>query len=295
VTRIAILLTCLLSASARAATISVVASSFQFTPRTITVQVGDTVQWTGISNTGHNAAQSNGPTDTAYNGTGFYSGPTCCSAPTTFDFTFNSPGIYWYLCEAHAAGFDMRGLVIVVAAATPTVTLTPCPTATESPSFTVSPTFTDSPTITPSFTISDTPNPSNTPTDTPTVSPSFTITVTPSISPTATPTPIVSPTVTLTPGSFAAVMDSRLLASPISGGTLHLWAHLTGRAQQVQLRCYSAVPDLMLVVDLAPGSGDQRWTVDLSSLPAGPVWLQVQTQEDGIWRKGPVMRSYIIK
>jgi plastocyanin len=248
----------LLAARAQASTVAVTVpfSTLIFSPRTITVAVGDTVQWSGLS-AGHNVGQSTGPA--AVNSTGgaggdFYSGPPGTTIDT-YSFTFNSAGDFYYVCDAHGGGgLDMRGLIeVVTATATPTETPVVSPTDTETPGATPSPT------------------------------------------PTISLTPVVSPTFTLTPNSFAGIQDARLVINPVTGGVLHLWAHLLGVPDAVQLRGYSAAYTRVLNVDLAAGPGDQRWNVDVSALPAGPLWLQLWVQQRGDWRRGPVLRSYVIK
>jgi plastocyanin len=255
-TRRLLLFACLgLLARARAATITVAATGgLQFSPRTVTVQVGDTIHWTGLGS-GHNAGQSTGPADnnsTFGAGGDFFSGSTASGVPT-YDFTFNSAGAFYYVCDNHA-GADMKGLIVVEP---------PTPTPTETPVF--SPTDTETPGASPS--------------------PTATITM----------TPVVTPTITQTPGSFAGIQDARLVISPITGNTIRLWARILGTPDSVQLRAYSSAYTQIMNVDLAAGPGDQRWVVDASALPAGPVWLQLWVRQRGDMRRGPVMRSYVIR
>lgn len=281
----------------RAATVAVAASNFQFSPRTVTVNVGDTVQWSGLG-FGHNASQSNGPSDTGYNGSGFTSGSTGSGIPT-FSFTFNGAGAFYYVCDAHAGAFDMRGLVIVAA---PSPTPTPCATPTESPSPSASPSVTLSPTLTP------TPNPSFSVTDSPTPTQSFTVCPSPSatpsasatatLSPTASPSPVLSatPSPTMPALSFAGVEEARLLASPITDGLLRVWARLDGGAQSAELRVYSGAFTLMLTQPLGPQApGAAHWTVPLTDIPPQVIWVQLRVQADGRWRNGPVLRSYVLR
>jgi plastocyanin len=288
---------------------NITAGNFFYSPRTITVAVGDTVHWSGLGS-GHNVAQSTGPDATAYDGTSaFYSGSPTNGIPT-YQFTFNVAGAYYYVCDFHA-GTNMKGLVVVVA---PSPTPTPCVT----PSLSPSPTPTDSPTVSPTPTASDTPDTALSPTDSPTVTESFTASPTasdtPSASPTATPTPsfsesptvspspthtqVLSPTVTptLLLGSFAGVEEARLLASPITGGILRYWARLTGAAQQAELRVYSAAFTLLSVHPLGPQQpGTARWNLALPGLSPQAVWIQLRVQQDGRWRNGPVLRSYVLR
>jgi plastocyanin len=97
-----------------AATYTVTVAFPSFSPSSLTVSAGDTIHWTGLS--GHNVAESANDTSNSYSG-GFYSGAV--SAVTTFDLTL-SAGTYYYICEAHAATFNMRGALFVVPGPVPT-------------------------------------------------------------------------------------------------------------------------------------------------------------------------------
>jgi plastocyanin len=311
-----------------AATINVGVSGLSYVPNNITIAVGDTVHWSGLI--GHNVAQSANAAANTYDGSGFYSGPAI-GGPSTFDWTFTSAGDYYYVCEPHAS-LGMKGQIHVVV---PTPTATPCVTRTPSPTPSVTPTATPSatPSATRTFTASSTPNLSATPTETfsesptfsssptftdsptpspsftnsPTDTPSFSASPTPSITPTATDsptasvtrthTPVLSPTPTITPGvrSFAGVEDAGLLASPITGKVLRLWAAFTGVPDRVELRLYSAAGTLLLVRELPPGPGPQRWTVPLNDVPAGAVWIRLKVSQAGRERQGPLLRSYVIQ
>lgn len=271
----------LLAAAARAATYNISVGNFFFSPNDITIQPGDTVNWNFTSGT-HSATSTGGE---SYDSNLLSSG--------TFSHTFTVVQTNTYVCLAHPS---MTGIIRVVP---PSPTPTPSPTITVTPtiseSFTGSPTFTESPTVTVSPTITDTPNPSDTKTDTPSITPSFTASPSVTLTPTPTATLFVSATVTPTPGSFAGIQDARLVISPIADGRLRLWAHLLGLPEAVQLRVYSAAYNEMLNSELTPGAGDQRWVVDVSSLPPGPIWIQLWVRQRGDWRKGPVLRSYVIK
>lgn len=250
----------LLPLQAAAATVIIGTSGVAFTGANPTIQAGDTIQWNGLS-PGHNVAQTNSLSPMAYNG-GFYSG--AISAVSSFSHQFNSPGTYYYFCEQHA-GANMNGTITVV-------TPTPSPTACLTP------------------THSDTPNPSFSPSDTPTLSP----TPTPSPALTATPSATVTPTPASLAQSFAGVQDLRLLASPIRG-TLRLWAKLQGAADGAELRVFSAAGTLLLARDLGPqGPGDARWAVPLPGLAAQPLWIQLRVRQDGRWRGGPTLRSFLL-
>lgn len=99
---------------------------FQFSPALLTIQVGDTVQWTWGS-IGHST--TSGPC----------SGGTCTGdgtwdsgtqdKPFVFTHVFLTAGTFPYFCSPHGACCGMQGTITVTAASTPT----PTPTATPSP------------------------------------------------------------------------------------------------------------------------------------------------------------------
>ncbi len=88
-------------------TIQVGAPGNQFNPASVTVLVGTTVTWDWAS-TGviHNVVPDGATPPT--------SGPLT-AGPNTYAFTFNTPGMYRYFCQAHGAsgGVGMSGTVIV--------------------------------------------------------------------------------------------------------------------------------------------------------------------------------------
>lgn len=86
---------------------------FAFTPKDITINVGETVRW---SNTGGHHNVNGSKTTFPSNPESFSNGPTSSSA-WTFDFTFNISGVYNYQCDAHSS--NMKGTVTVLAAANP--------------------------------------------------------------------------------------------------------------------------------------------------------------------------------
>ena len=91
-----------------------------FTPKAVTVSVGDTVQWDWA------AGNVNSHSVTADDAS-FDSNPPSGSRMTgTYAFTFNTPGTYAYYCRIHGApgGQGMSGTVVVQAAAAPTSTST---------------------------------------------------------------------------------------------------------------------------------------------------------------------------
>lgn len=91
------------------ADITVVIINNQFTPRDITINVGETVRWDNTEGV-HNV---NGSLATfPANPEGFFSGAPA-AAPWTFDVTFTKPGLYNYQCDVHAGG-GMTGTVTVI-------------------------------------------------------------------------------------------------------------------------------------------------------------------------------------
>ncbi len=89
-------------------------AGFAFSPRTITVAVGDTVTWTNADAQGHTATADEGAFDT-----GRISGGSSASA------TFPTAGTFAYHCSIHPA---MTATIVVRAgAASPPATDTPDP------------------------------------------------------------------------------------------------------------------------------------------------------------------------
>ena len=85
-----------------------------FTPRELTVVVGDTVTWTNSGQAIHNVVSND---DAA---AAFDSGNV--PAGETFSFTFTEPGTYGYACTFHSSGdppTGMVGTITVVAGTTP--------------------------------------------------------------------------------------------------------------------------------------------------------------------------------
>lgn len=80
---------------------------FGFEPAAAAVAPGTTVtwEWTGRGG-GHNVVASQGT---------FNSGPPVEAAGTTFEYTFDKPGVYTYACEPHEA-MGMRGAIFVALA-----------------------------------------------------------------------------------------------------------------------------------------------------------------------------------
>jgi plastocyanin len=99
--------------SSSAASFTVTASGVQFVPSSISINVGDTVTWTGLFSHTVTGNSANEP----FCGNASPPGGSC-------SVTFNAPGSFSYRCVPHA-GFGMTGLVTVApAAAPPSVVIT---------------------------------------------------------------------------------------------------------------------------------------------------------------------------
>ena len=104
---------------ARAATVSVSMSGFQFAPKNQMINVGDTVMWVNRDGTRHD-------TTSGVNGTpnGIWRSPLFGNGGS-FSFRFNNVGTFPYYCTPHVFSFNMVGTITVVAPnAPPTVNLT---------------------------------------------------------------------------------------------------------------------------------------------------------------------------
>jgi plastocyanin len=97
-----------------AATVNVTIQNFAFSPSSVTVDVGDTIQWTNLDGASHSAVTIT---------TGFITAVLAQNQTTTT--TFDRPGVYDYICGVH--GPSMRGAVTVRGAAVPTPSPTPGP------------------------------------------------------------------------------------------------------------------------------------------------------------------------
>ncbi len=98
------------SAAPSAANVPVSAVNFQFQPRTVTINVGDTVVWTNNDAVEHTVTASDGSWDSGLFGQG-----------QTFSRTFDTAGTFNYYCRPHGSpdGSGMAGVVVVRAAAAP--------------------------------------------------------------------------------------------------------------------------------------------------------------------------------
>ena len=96
-----------------------------FSPASVSIQVGDTVEWTwkgdDHSVTSGTPGFPSGLFDSGINDSGH-----------TFSYTFSDPGTFAYYCVPHGECCNMVGSV-TVAAATPTPTPSPTPTPTPTP------------------------------------------------------------------------------------------------------------------------------------------------------------------
>jgi plastocyanin len=141
------------NAAPAAATQSVSIVSSAFSPKTISITVGDSVKWTNGDGFPH--------TVTADAAGSFNS--TVAPNGGTFTLPFNSVGTFAYHCAIHTF---MTGTVVVRAAATtpPTPSPTPVPTPVPTPQPTVAPT--PQPTVAATLGPTDAPAPTITPTPT---------------------------------------------------------------------------------------------------------------------------------
>ena len=90
---------------------AVTIANFAFSPQTLTVKAGATVTWTNNDGAAHNVASTDGPGTGAATTTTFSSGNL--AQGDTFQFTFKTPGTYYYECTIHASMAAMHGEVVV--------------------------------------------------------------------------------------------------------------------------------------------------------------------------------------
>lgn len=118
-----------------------------FDPRDLTIDAGDTVQWTFGGSVQHSVTMADGSFDTGVRQPGY-----------AFSFTFDDPGEYTFYCKLHGTpnGQNMAGIIVVegeptpaatqtarataTSTRTPTATRTPSPTSTRTPAPTATPT-----------------------------------------------------------------------------------------------------------------------------------------------------------
>ena len=101
---------------ASAETVEVVATGIlTFDPPDVVITVGDSVHFTGLGGGFHTVAEADDAAALVWNG-GFHSP----AAASEFTETFNTPGLFHYICEPHVLS-DMRGTITVEEASVPTV------------------------------------------------------------------------------------------------------------------------------------------------------------------------------
>jgi plastocyanin len=103
------------SSAAQGATQVVRMVNFNFQPKELTINSGDTVVWTNTTTTAHDVTSTTGAWETS----GLF------TRPETFSVTFTEAGTYNYFCTPHRS-FGMTGVITVQAAANqpPVVALT---------------------------------------------------------------------------------------------------------------------------------------------------------------------------
>jgi plastocyanin len=78
--------------------------NIQFNPKTVTVNVGTTVEWVNDDSVSHDVTKDTGP------GPPFSSGSGNLGGGDTYKITFNAPGTVGYECTVHPG---MSGMIIV--------------------------------------------------------------------------------------------------------------------------------------------------------------------------------------
>lgn len=104
---------------ASADTQHVAMQDYAYGPGTLTVQVGDTVEWVNHDQASHDVATTSAPV-------AFHSPMLATGA--TWSFTFTVAGTYLYYCSVHP---DMRAQIVVVPADTPEPAAPAAPAQTE--------------------------------------------------------------------------------------------------------------------------------------------------------------------
>jgi plastocyanin len=115
-------------ASAATVTVTVGNNCFCFSPSSVTIHPGDTVQWT-FSSSGHSTTSGNPGVPNGLWDSGIL------NQGAIFSHTFNTAGSFPYYCSAHWQ-FGMTGTVTVV---NPTPTPTPTPAPNPTPTVTTNP------------------------------------------------------------------------------------------------------------------------------------------------------------
>ena len=104
-------------AAPRTASQNVTLKDNLFDPKTITVNVGDTVMWTDQGQNEHTVTADDGSFD---------SGDLKVGEKTSFSFTFTKAGTFAYHCKYHGA-IGMVGTLVVQAAGAPAAPTTAAP------------------------------------------------------------------------------------------------------------------------------------------------------------------------
>lgn len=102
------------SIPAVAVTVDVDIHHFAFDPPTVQISVGDAVRWTNMDFIIHTATGQTGPGTLIPSGA-FDSGDL--KFGQSFQFTFNTPGVYHYYCVPH--GSSMQGVITISAPPAP--------------------------------------------------------------------------------------------------------------------------------------------------------------------------------
>jgi LPXTG-motif cell wall-anchored protein len=107
----AALLVVALAVPAFAASVSIVDDAFS--PKTITVHVGDTVTWSDNGHNPHSVTADSGAFDSSPSCPSDVS--TCLHFGSTYSHTFSTAGTFAYHCKIHggAGGIGMSGVVLV--------------------------------------------------------------------------------------------------------------------------------------------------------------------------------------
>jgi len=84
---------------------------FSYSPATLTVAAGTTVVWTNEDAVGHTVTAADG-IEVGAAPTGLFDSGILDQGDT-FEFTFDEPGTYFYLCRPHASMASMHAEVVV--------------------------------------------------------------------------------------------------------------------------------------------------------------------------------------
>src|SRR5262245_55933446 len=110
--------------NAATVTVTVGGNCFCYSPASVTIHQGDTVQWIWASG-GYNSPRHSSTSGTPGSPNGLWDSGLL-SAGDTFTHTFNTAGTFHYYCMLHGACCGMTG-VVTVTNPTPTPTPTPMP------------------------------------------------------------------------------------------------------------------------------------------------------------------------